>query len=328
MAATIGIKVANGDFYSILEEKTAVKKRLVLTTVHNSQKSVQIDLYKSVLRSMADALYIGSLVVENITPKPKGDPSIELIITSTTEGEISAESVDLGSPSKEKQHLSLHLKSFEEDKTDYADFEMDDQGSRDLLKDPVSTGNERKFPWPVLIIIGLVLILALAALWFFLLRKQPQRSEAAPVAQTTQAAPVEPAPEAPKPAQEKPQTAQNTAPAAKPAQPAQETKPAQTKAADPPAQQTKPVVITTPPKPNPAPANRDRSSAPVYSFKVPQTIPPEGVAYNVRWGDTLWDISEAFYRNPRLYPRIVRHNEIRNPDLIVSGTRIVVPPRN
>jgi LysM repeat protein len=320
MAATIGIKVANGDFYSILEEKTAVKKRLVLTTVHNNQKSVQIDLYKSILKSMADALYIGSLVVENITSKPKGDPSIELIITSTTEGEISADSVDLGNPSREKQRLNLHLKSFEEDKTDYADFEMEDQGSRDLLKNPVSTEKERKFPWPVLIIIGLVLILVLAALWFFLLREQPAKAPAlaaqAPVEQPAAQADVPPAAPAAKPAQ-------NAAPA-----PAQNAAKADTPAANPPAQQAKPVVITSPPKPNPAPANRDRSSAPVYSFKVPQTIPPEGVAYSVRWGDTLWDISEAFYRNPRLYPRIVRHNEIGNPDLIVSGTKIIVPPRN
>jgi nucleoid-associated protein YgaU len=88
------------------------------------------------------------------------------------------------------------------------------------------------------------------------------------------------------------------------------------------------VVIDTPPKPNPAPAARERSAAPVYSYKVPQTIPSGGVAYTIRWGDTLWDISEAFYRNPRLYSRIVRHNQIGNPNSIISGTKIIVPPGN
>jgi nucleoid-associated protein YgaU len=61
---------------------------------------------------------------------------------------------------------------------------------------------------------------------------------------------------------------------------------------------------------------------------VPQTIPREGIAYRIRWGDTLWDISEAFYRNPWLYPAIVRHNRIRNPNLIVSGTEITIPVRD
>jgi nucleoid-associated protein YgaU len=52
------------------------------------------------------------------------------------------------------------------------------------------------------------------------------------------------------------------------------------------------------------------------------------VAYKLRWGDTLWDIAEAFYRNPWLYPRIARYNGIKNPDLIVSGRTIRIPPKN
>jgi nucleoid-associated protein YgaU len=66
----------------------------------------------------------------------------------------------------------------------------------------------------------------------------------------------------------------------------------------------------------------------VASYKVPATIPKGGVPYRIRWGDTLWDISAAFYRNPWLYTRIARFNNIRNPDLIISGTVIRVPPRN
>ncbi|MDR3147256.1 MAG: LysM peptidoglycan-binding domain-containing protein, partial [Treponema sp.] len=64
------------------------------------------------------------------------------------------------------------------------------------------------------------------------------------------------------------------------------------------------------------------------SYKVPATIPRNGVAYRIRWGDTLWDIAEAFYRNPWLYPRIARYNGIRNPDRIISGTSIRIPPKN
>jgi nucleoid-associated protein YgaU len=52
-----------------------------------------------------------------------------------------------------------------------------------------------------------------------------------------------------------------------------------------------------------------------------------GVEYKIRWGDTLWDLSYVFYRDPWLYPRIARANKIRNPDLIISGTKIWIPPR-
>jgi nucleoid-associated protein YgaU len=93
-----------------------------------------------------------------------------------------------------------------------------------------------------------------------------------------------------------------------------------------------PVVVAEPPTPVEAlpvaePARRVRPPAPVTSYKVPQTIPKDGFRYRIRWGDTLWDISEAFYRNPWLYPRIARFNKIRNPDLIISGHFIRVPPK-
>ena len=51
----------------------------------------------------------------------------------------------------------------------------------------------------------------------------------------------------------------------------------------------------------------------------------EGIRYIVRWGDTLWDISNTYYRNPWLYPRIAKYNNITDPDFIVSGTPIIIP---
>ena len=82
-----------------------------------------------------------------------------------------------------------------------------------------------------------------------------------------------------------------------------------------------------PPAPRPQPT-ASRPPPPVASYNVPATIPREGVNYRIRYGDTLWDISEAFYRDPWLYPRIARHNNIRNPNFIVSGRTIRIPPRN
>ncbi|HPB67042.1 MAG TPA: LysM peptidoglycan-binding domain-containing protein, partial [Spirochaetales bacterium] len=53
----------------------------------------------------------------------------------------------------------------------------------------------------------------------------------------------------------------------------------------------------------------------------------EGTWHKIKWGDTLWDISIAYYRTPWLYMTIAKANKIKNPDLIISGTWIYIPPR-
>ena len=54
---------------------------------------------------------------------------------------------------------------------------------------------------------------------------------------------------------------------------------------------------------------------------------PQAVRYRIKWGDTLWDLSDTYYRNPWLYPIIARENKIKNPDVIIAGTYIMIPPR-
>ena len=132
MASNIGIKIANGEFYSIAEENSEVKKRLILTTVHDNQQSAQIDLYRSFTCTMADAFYIGSLVLENIKPQPKGEASIELILASARNGNITADAIDMDASMRgERQTLNVSLKSLDEDNREYdiPDFELDDNGA-------------------------------------------------------------------------------------------------------------------------------------------------------------------------------------------------------
>ena len=306
MAATIGIKIANGEFYSILEENSSVKKRLILTTVHNNQLSVQIDLYRSFALTMADAQYIGSLVVEKIKPKPKGEPSIELVISSNKKGDITADAIDLDTRAGgEHQILNVSLKSLDLNIKDFEipDFELEQNdvppSGLYARAQTVRQEESKRFPWIVLIIIGIVLILALGAAWFFFFGgknlifsgKEDKTSTEQIFTQT----PEEPLiPEEPEPV-------------------------------SPPPVIQAPVI----PPPTPVPqTERVRPPAPVSFYKVPATIPREGVPYTIRWGDTLWDISEAFYRTPWLYPRIARFNNIRNPDYIIAGRTIRVPPKN
>lgn len=53
----------------------------------------------------------------------------------------------------------------------------------------------------------------------------------------------------------------------------------------------------------------------------------QAVRYRIKWGDTLWDLSDTYYRNPWLYTVIARENKIKNPDVIIAGTYIMIPPR-
>ena len=52
---------------------------------------------------------------------------------------------------------------------------------------------------------------------------------------------------------------------------------------------------------------------------------PADIRYQVVWGDTLWDISNAYYKNPWRYPRIAEYNSIKNPDFIRSGQILLIP---
>ncbi|MDR2730805.1 MAG: LysM peptidoglycan-binding domain-containing protein [Treponema sp.] len=309
MASTIGVKIANGDFYSIFDENSSVKKKLILTTVHENQPSMQIDLFRSVSKAMNDAQYIGSLVVENIKPGQKGEPSIQMIISSNSEGDILAEVIDLDKGSdSEPNVLSVSLRTLDDaDRNpDIQDFELENkEGSSSGLYEHATKIREkgkRKAPAVVFVIIALLLILGLFAAWFFFLGGRDVIFKGPAQSNVVVTEPVKPEPE-------------------KKIEPVIQN--------EPPPPEPAPVIVAPkePPAPKP-PVTRVRPPAPVLSYKVPAVIPREGAPYRIRWGDTLWDIAEAFYRNPWLYPRIARFNNIRNPDLIISGRTIRIPPRN
>ena len=84
----------------------------------------------------------------------------------------------------------------------------------------------------------------------------------------------------------------------------------------PAAQEDKIVIAPEPEKVVPEPA-------PVVEEKRPEKT--ADVRYHIKWGDTLWDISESYYKTPWKYPKIANYNNIKNPDLIISGTDILIP---
>jgi hypothetical protein len=314
MENKIGLKLADGEFYPVLQDGAASRKRLVVTTVQDDQPSVQIDLYRGEGPSVQGAEYIGSLVVEGIPPMPKGEPDIRMDLGLDPDGTLSAFAQEASTGASQSLKVSLESLA-EESKYEIPDFEFSkdesaaaatfsdedfedtdslppEADSVQLLKDVRTEAdaeearNEPKGKTLrlALIILGILLILGLIGflVWKFLLSPAPvTKDEPAPVVTAQPAPPSPPAPvKAPEPV-----------------------------AAAAPA----PAPVAAPKAPEPAKKE--------IAFKKP------GVTYKIKWGDTLWDLSYAYYRDPWVYMKIAKANKIRNPDLIISGNKIWIPAK-
>ncbi len=305
----IGLKEANGSFYEILDEESHRKKKLVLTTVKDNQTSVQIDLYKSEDGEIDDSLYIGSLVIENIKPALKKEPEINLIVGIDDNGNLNASATD--SKTGEHQSLSVSLETLEkEDIYDIPEFELDPAGEEDdseatiintaidtsFEEEASSSGNgfvKKKHPLRLVGFILLVLAL-LAGLVLFLIHLDVL---------------PDPRPEAMLNSDIK--TADNkngnsetdTGNAIE--KPEEETEVSSSNSVESSEEDTESVDMDTA-----GSESRDADS--------------EKALYQIKWGDTLWGIAASYYKNPWMYKKIAKENEIHNPDRIIAGSKIYI----
>jgi len=339
--STIGIKVADGSYYPVIDVEFRGTKKLVLTTAKNNQERVQVDLYRGAGNALASATYIDSLVIENIPPAAQGEPEIELLIGIDDNGQLMAEAFDQSTG--ERQRFDTSLSSVPAPSPDVfptdepmAELSLDEApavvprlGTSELsLDNPAALApEEQELEVPA---------------------DEGQLDQAGleePRGGDFEEAPITGRDYAVGQREHREETAQRRGPSvlllvafvvvglalvaaiawfiyraisgpAVPPLPANAapavTQPAAVKPAPAPAQAPAPAPAPAAEAPKPAPA-----PAPV--------VPAKSVVYRIKRGDTLWDISSAYYRNPWLYPKIAKANSIRNPDLIFAGTRIVIP---
>ena len=343
MAAKIGIKLADGMFFPIMDDDASASETLELTTVRDNQRSVQINLFKKE-DDTSDPLYIGSLIVEDIHEKAAGEPTIELQLELDEDKNLSAEAVDKDSGSH--QALRVSLETFADQAFDDLDFDLSSEAADadiNLSAANVDTDDssethqefsaaafytdeddekepEPKRGMPVWLLILLILLgIAALVLGILLLTKKNLAEEDRPMVVQPDVTTVVPSK---KPPMQESSTS-NTAPSL----------PADKSVTEPPAPNP-----TVPPEP-PAPQQPVQQEQPVKQEPpVQQTEPAvkepaasipaqKAIRYKLRWGDTLWDLSETYYRNPWLYTKIATHNKLKNPDLIISGTYIEIPPQ-
>ena len=334
MAAKIGIKLADGTFLPIMDDDSSASETLELTTVRDNQRSVQINLFKKEAEA-SEPLYIGSLIVEDIHEKPAGEPTVELQLALDEDKNLSAEAVDKDSGSH--QALRVSLETFTDQAFDDLDFDLSSEtADLDLSSMNMDTDNsfdtqeefsaaafytdedneeepksKRGMPIWLLILLILLGIAALVLGILLLTKKNLAEDDRPPAVQPETAVVVQ---------SEKPPMQEPSTPQSVPSLPADE-------------------PITEPPTPQPTapvqpvqqePAKQEtpvQQKAPAVKEPAASVLAQKTVRYQLRWGDTLWDLSETYYRNPWLYTKIAAHNKLKNPDLIISGTYIEIPPQ-
>ncbi len=310
--STIGIKIADGSYYPVLEKGFTGRKKLTVTTVKDNQEKVQIDLYRGNGGGIEQPSYIGSLIVENIPPAPQGEPEIELFLGINPDGELSAEASDRRTGESQKFSTTL-TRLMESELSEAPEFEIEEEdktvaasayeeapitgesykvGESDRRRETLE--REKRGPNLLLLILFVLLGVILVAAIAYFIYKSVHGPETPPL------------------------SARGSAPTAAVAPP-QPVAPAQPSAAAQPAptQPVQPGVQTQQGSGGQASVKTSTGEAAV--------VAKGGVTYRIKRGDTLWDISATYYRNPWLYHKLARANSIRNPDLIFAGSRLYIP---
>ena len=300
----VGIKIADGSFYPVIEQGFIGRKRFVLTTISDNQTRLQLDFYTSTEAGNDSNQYVGSVIVDDIPAVPQGEAEIEVIVSRDSNDTFTADAG--GAESGAIQSLNVNLQTLTQDDTyglpdsvfEIEDEEIDIEDSEEeafLTGEtyPIGAADSRKkhlhkkkrspLALAGFILLGLVVISVVAFLIFKIFRGPEVPPLLAGVLKGGLFFSKE----------------QSTAPSEN----LINDEAAQEEVV--PASETPAEIVT---------AAGDSGEEEV-----------QGVWYRIKKGDTLWDISATFYRNPWLYYKIARTNEIEDPDQIFAGTKIFVP---
>jgi len=397
----IGIKLANHDFFPIIDEdgKLPIEKELELTTVRDNQESVQINLFKK--DEDFDPVYVASLIIEDLKLASSGEATITLRLKLDKDKNLSAEAIDKDSQNKQSLSISINaldqmsgvdfdfdsfegagdvdsinvsnLASLEDDKDiqqteeleqDIRNYSFDKNDESEKVLDDASfsgdidssvsesvedytdevsssydfsyidekdleNNEENKetvedefkkdkigFPtWlKVFLIILMFGILLLVVALFLKNKMKPSKYGAETVEAIQQDVPLI----TEESLTEKESIEELAIDELTTEAPQREAEPF-------PMKEENSMIEE-------ATSKKIDSSNDVQKIQENVKIVKDGaitkaVQYKLKWGDTLWDISGNYYKNPWAYKRIARYNKIKNPNKIIAGRYITIPAK-
>ncbi len=141
----IGIKLADGTFYPILEDGKPEKKNISLTTVKDNQTTVHVDLFRSPSGTMQDAQYIDTLEIDNLNPHTNGEPNLNFDIELSEAGGLSAEINDPETGKQSSRKISLStLAGIVSEKHPERDSDFSLKGDdADVIDEPIEMGKRQ-----------------------------------------------------------------------------------------------------------------------------------------------------------------------------------------
>lgn len=139
----IGIKLADGSFYPILDEGEVKTRKLDLTTAHDKQKTVQVELYRSETGSMEDAEYVDTLVVKHLKAHPIEETELHLSVGLDENNELTAKVIDDETGKESEIVCQLASKTMAEEMGDDFGDDLDSEVEKatvsdDILDEPFS----------------------------------------------------------------------------------------------------------------------------------------------------------------------------------------------
>ena len=168
--AKVGIKLANGKFYPILDENSLSAKKLELTTVRDGQTSAQIDFFRGG-ESADQTQYVGTLVVDNLSQRYAGETSIDLRVRAEGDGRILAEAEETGG-SGGSQKLEVDINALNAEESDRNDASLDDESDSDSGNSGVVMAKDRRVNPVVPVVIAAIIFLIAAIVFLFLFLSQ------------------------------------------------------------------------------------------------------------------------------------------------------------
>ena len=316
--STIAITLADRSLYPLTDPSGEFYKNVVLTTANDNQPRAQIRFCR-MEEGEPSAHTIGVIDLEDLPTLSHGELEIDLHLEVDSEGLLCAVATERSTGRSSRLTIPLHgrgtnlfnyttpvdssfessgdielgteAKSAPNPEAEQALYEpLVDDFSLDGDSSPSRNSTDQETrgtkKWLVLLLLFLLILLGIGGLWWFLQSRSTPATQPEPPAATQ---PAEPVPPPVAPAVEPP------AVQAEPAQPA-------------PAEAAEPEpVVTVEPEP------------------VGPSEPVPGFTHRIRWGDTLWHLSQRFYGTPWRYPELADYNQIPNPDLIIAGEDLVIP---